>query len=138
MYISIFWNNTELRHLKGPKKDQTLSENNWYVASLQKNQTDVSHPGGKHLYILLPGPSLAVRPFEEQLCHNFCTKKKIVGNIKMIDLNCNWLPVCAIYVNDCIYKCMNAFNLQVSPHASAILQGGIVFFWSFDQSTEIW
>ena len=46
----------------------------------------------------------------------------------MIDLNYNWLPVCPIYVNDCIYESMNALNLQVSPHALAILQGGIVFF----------
>ena len=82
-------------------------------------------------------PAVYLGDFSFPLCHNFCTKKKIVGNIKLIDLNCNWLTVCPIYVNDCIYECMNAFNLQVSPHASAILQGGIVFFWSFDQSTEI-
>ena len=42
--------------------------------------------------------------------------------------NYNWLPVCPIYVNDCTYECMNAFNLQVSLYASAILQGGIFFF----------
>ena len=42
-----------------------------------KNQADISHPGRKHLYILLRGPSLTVRPFEERSCHNFCTKKKI-------------------------------------------------------------
>ena len=33
-----------------------------------------------------------------------------------MDFNCNWLPVCPIYVNDCIYECMNASNLEVSPH----------------------
>ena len=42
------------------------------------------------------------------------------------------LPVCPIYVNYCIYESMNALNLQVSPHALAILQGGIVSFFSFD------
>ena len=77
-------NNTELRHPKGPKKDQTLSEIIDMLRRSKKNQTDVSRLGGKHLYILLPGPSLAVRPFDERSCHDFCTKKKVFWNIELL------------------------------------------------------
>ena len=52
----------------------------------------------------------------------------MVGNTKLIDQSFNWLTVCPIYANDCIYESMNALNLQVSPHALTTLQGGIVFF----------
>ena len=68
----------------------------------------------------------------------------MVGNTKLIDQSFNWLTVCPIYANDCIYESMNALNLQVSPQSTCIshtaslaVQGGVVFFWSFDQSTDI-
>ena len=48
-----------------------------------KNQTDVSRPGGRHLHSLLPGPSMAVRPFEERSHHNFRTRMKLFWEIKI-------------------------------------------------------
>ena len=118
---SFYWisrNNTELRHLKGSKKDQTISE---IIGTLRPSKKI------KQMFPAQAG-NICTSYCLEQWSHNFCTKKKIVGNIKLIDQNCNWLPVCPIYVNDCIYESMNALNLQVSPHALTTLQGGIVFF----------
>ena len=111
-HISI-WINTELCHLKGPKKGpkilseiidmrrlkkgpkllseiidiwppkkrtQTFIWNNWHVATIQKIK----------LYILLSGPSLAVRPNEEQLHHNFCTRIKILCQNKIKVIIARW------------------------------------------------
>ena len=108
-----YWSLPPKRTKKGPN----FIWNNWYVASLQKIKQMFPAQAGNICTFYCLDPHWPSGPLRSDYFTISVPKRKLLRIKKIIDLNCSWLPVCSIYVNDCIYECMDAFNLQAQTYS---------------------